>query len=94
MKDKLEDQINRGARANALLNDPLMQEAREHIEAELWRLFKSAVPTDADALSQIKGMQYMHAKYEAFLSKVIQDGKLAQLEVERKKKPLRERLFG
>lgn len=90
----LDDKVNRAARANALLSDPLMQEAKEHIEAELWRLFKSAVPTDAEALSQIKAMQYMHGKYEAFLKQVIQDGKLAQLEIERKKKSLKERMFG
>ncbi len=71
-----------------------MVEAREHIEAELWRLFKTAVPTDAEALSQIKSMQYMHAKYEAFLKACINDGKLATLEVERKKTPLMKRFLG
>lgn len=82
--DKLENQVNRGARAESLLADPLFSEAREHIEAELYRLFKSAVPTDIEALAQIKSMQYMHDKYIAFLKTVVQDGKIAKLEVERK----------
>lgn len=94
MKSKLDQDIDRGIRANAILTDPLMVEAREHIEAELWRLFKTAVPTDAEALSQIKSMQYMHAKYEAFLKACINDGKLATLEVERKKSPLMKRFLG
>lgn len=94
MKTKLDQDIDRGIRANAILTDPVMVEAREHIEAELWRLFKAAVPTDFEALSQIKSMQYMHAKYEAFLKTCINDGKLATLEVERKKKPFLDRFRG
>ncbi len=74
--------------------DPLMVEAKEHIEAELWRLFKAAVPTDFEALSQIKSMQYMHVKYEAFLKSCINEGKLATLEIEREKKTLRQKVFG
>ena len=94
MKDKLQTDIERAARAEQIMNDPLMVEARETIEAELWRLFKTAVPTDFEALSQIKSMQYMHTKYEAFLHKCISDGKLARMELERKKKTLRERFIG
>lgn len=94
MKDKLQSDIERGHKAEQIMADPLMIEAREHIEAELWRLFKAAVPTDFEALSQIKSMQYMHTKYEAFLRACINDGKLATLELDRKKKTLRERVFG
>lgn len=94
MIDKLQKDIQRGHKAEQIMADPLMIEAREHIEAELWRLFKATVPTDFEALSQIKSMQYMHTKYEAFLKSCINDGKLATLELERKKKTLRERVFG
>jgi hypothetical protein len=94
MKSKLDTDIDRGIKAQAIMSDPLMVEAREHIESELWRLFKSAVPTDFEALSQIKSMQYMHAKYETFLKTCINDGKMATLEVERKKKSLKERFLG
>ncbi len=94
MKDKLQLDIERAQRAEQIMNDQVMIEAREHIEAELWRLFKSAVPTDFEALSQIKSMQYMHAKYEAFLKTCISDGKMARMELDRKKKSLRERFLG
>lgn len=94
MKDKTQADIERGQKAEQIMADPVMVEARQHIEAELWRLFKAAVPTDFEALSQIKSMQYMHGKYEAFLKTCIQDGKLARMELERRKKTMRERIFG
>ena len=74
--------------------DPVMIEAKAHIDAELWRLFRSTVPTDTEALSQVRGMQYMHDKYLAFLRQAIQDGKIARMDLERKKKSMKERLFG
>lgn len=74
------------------MNDPLIQEAREHIEAEIYRLFKTVAPTDVEALSQIKAMQYMHAKYEAFFKDVVNTGKMAKMELERRKKPLLQRI--
>ena len=45
MKSKLDIDIERGHRAEVILSDQIMAEAREHIDAELWRLFKSTVPT-------------------------------------------------
>lgn len=77
-----DDKINRAARAQALMADPLMVEAREHIEAECWRLFRQLAPTDIEQLQQVKAMQYMHEKYRAFMESVIADGKVAKLNVE------------
>lgn len=82
-----DDKIRRANKAQALMDDPAMVEAREHIEAECWRLFKELQPTDAEGLAQVKAMQYMHAKYAAFMKRVLEDGKLARLEVERARKP-------
>jgi hypothetical protein len=93
MKDKQSD-VERAQRAAQIMADPVMVEAKEHIEAELWRLFKAAVPTDFEALSQIKSMQYMHEKYSAFLNACISNGKMATLEIEREKKSLRQRVLG
>lgn len=94
MQDKLELDVQRGIQAENLMTNRLMVEAREHIDAELWRLFRATPPTDIEALSQIKSMEYMHAKYQAFLKQVLQDGKFAKLEIERKKKTLKERFLG
>jgi hypothetical protein len=94
--DKLQTAIDRGHRADRLLKDELFSEASEHIDAECFRLFKSAHPTDAKELAQIAGIQYLHTKYKAFLSAAVQDGKMAQLEVERqgKLKRLQQKVFG
>lgn len=82
------DEATKRARlARELLDNPLMVEAREHIEAECWRLFKELKPTDTEALAQVSGMQYLHGKYAAFFKRVIDDGKIAQLNIERARKP-------
>lgn len=90
----LDEQIERGHRAQRILQDDLIKDAREHIEAELWRLFKSLPTDDAAGLAQVKAMQYMHGKYFAFFERAVVDGKIAQINVESRKKTLRERVFG
>lgn len=94
MNDKLERAAQRGERARQLLSDPLMAEAREHVESELWRLFKEASPQDNAALSHIKAMQYFNVKYFAFLERAVRDGKIATADIEAKKKPILRRVFG
>lgn len=90
----LEHDIARGERAKRILADELVTEARDHIEAELWRLFKELTPADKPGLEHIKAMQYFHAKYFAFFNQAVTNGKLASINVESRKKPLRERIFG
>jgi hypothetical protein len=89
-----EKTVLRANRAEQLMADPLIVEAKAHIEAELWRQFQRVAPSDAESLTFIKSMQYMHEKYFAFLNAAVSDGKLARLEIERKKKTVRERVFG
>lgn len=90
----LDKDIHRGQRAALIINDDLIKEAREHIEAELWRMFKEATPSDKDSLAFIKGMQYFHAKYFAFFERAVNDGKMAKLNLENKKKTIKERFLG
>lgn len=90
--DKTEASIARGMRAEQLLSDPLFVEAKDHIDAELYRLFRAAVPTDTESLTQIKSMQYMHDKYAAFMRAAITDGKMARIELERKKPSILDRI--
>ena len=90
----LDKEIQRGHRAKQILDDDLVQEARNHIEAELWRLFKETAPQETKTLEFLKAMQYYHAKYFAYFEKAITDGKIAQINLESKKKTVRERIFG
>lgn len=90
----LDADIRRGQEAERLLKHELLSGARGHIDAELWRLFREVKPDDLEALKHIKAMQYFHAKYFAFLERAVTDGKLAQINLQAKKKTLRERVFG
>lgn len=90
----LDTSIRRGREAERLLKHELLSGARSHIDAELWRLFREVKPDDLQALTHIKAMQYFHAKYFAFLERAVTDGKLAQINLQAKKKTLRERVFG
>jgi len=92
--EQLNKAIGRAQRAANLLADPTLVEAREHIEAELWRQFQRVPPSDTEALQYVAGMRYLHEKYFAFLASAVNDGKLASLEIERRKKTLREKIFG
>lgn len=92
--DKIELEIQRAHKAQNILNDDLYKEACEHVEAELFRVFKDVSPQDVDALKHIKAMQYFHSKYQAFFMKCVTDGKIAQINLEAKKKSLKERFFG
>ena len=77
-----DEALQRAARANNLVDDPLFKEASEHIEAECWRLFKTLAPNDLEGITQVKAMQYMHEKYQAFLRKAMQEGQVVRLEME------------
>lgn len=84
----------RGEQARLLLANPLLSEARAHIEAELWRQFQRAPVRDTEALEFVKGMQYLHDKYFAFFERAVKEGQLAQVDIERKKKTLKQKIFG
>lgn len=92
--DKLENDIRRGIAADQLLKNELVQEANAHIESELWRMFKDVSPSDSQSLEFIKSMQYFHGKYWAFFQQVVTNGKIAQINLEAKKKSLKQRIFG
>jgi len=94
MIDKTEHDINRGENAKRILSDNLITEAREHIDAELWRIFRECTPQDAETLQFVKSMQYFHNKYFGFLERAVSDGKIAKINLESRKKTLRERVFG
>lgn len=81
-----DEALQRAARAKNLCEDPLFKEASDHIEAECWRLFQKLAPEDIEGLTQVKAMQYMHQKYQAFLRKAMQEGSVVQLQMELERK--------
>lgn len=89
----LDQDISRGNRAKLILEDELFKTCVEQIEAEFWRLFKETSPVDQEKLQFIKQMQYIHGKYLAFFTQTITNGKIAEMNVESKKKTLRDKFF-
>ena len=92
--DKLEADIRRGQEAKRILEHDIVKEAHDHIEAELWRMFKDTAPKDSQTLEFVKAMQYFHGKYWMFFQQAVTNGKLAQINLEAKKKGLKQRIFG
>ena len=90
----MEKEIQRGHRAKQLLEDDLMIEARQLIDAKLADQFRKCAPNDSDGLMHVRQMQYIHDKYWEFLTAVISNGKVAQINLGAKKKTLRQRVFG
>lgn len=81
-KDEL---ARRSEEAKRLLDNPLLKEAFDHVEAECWRLFKTVAPEDLPALAQIKATQYIHQKYITFLRSVVVSGAVEKYELEHKR---------
>lgn len=75
--------LARALRAKEITSDTIFAEASVHIDKELWRLFTECAATDTEALAQIKGMQYMHSKYLAYLKRCIEAEKFARMDIER-----------
>ena len=84
MTDKAEESIRRAMRAKAILEDALVVEALEHIEAECFRLFQGLAPTDVDGMQQVKAMHYYLGKFKGFLEKAVKDGALAKAQLDPK----------
>jgi hypothetical protein len=80
MKDQ---DIERGRRVKQILEDPIMSEAKEIMDQEFYRQFKLLAQDDLEGVMTVKKMQYMHEKYWLYFQSVVNQGKLALLELER-----------
>lgn len=83
-----ESQVRRAERARRLLEDDLVKEAREQIERTLWETFKASPLRDVEGREKLRLMQDVADKFFGYLAAVVQDGELAKLEIESKKKGL------
>lgn len=83
-----ESQVRRADRARRLLEDELVKEAREQIERTLWETFKASPLRDVEGREKLRLMQDVADKFFGYLAAVVQDGELAKLDIESKKKGL------
>jgi len=86
-----DERVQRANEAKRIWESRLMREAREHIEQALMKGFAATPLRDDEGLRRIRGLYEAHKAYDSFFKAALEDGKLAQIEIERKK-GLRERL--
>ena len=80
--DKLNEAIGRGARAERLVNDDLLQEAFDSLERDYVRGWRDTGARDTDARERLWQAVNVLRKVKDHLAKIVADGKLAQREVD------------
>jgi len=80
-----EERDRRAQEAQLIWDSQIMREAREHIEKTLIKGFAETPLRDDEGLKRIRMLFEVHKSYESFFRAVLDDGKLARLEIERKK---------
>jgi hypothetical protein len=81
MTDKLQAAINRGQRAKALLDDPLLQEAFKTLEDQCVSAWKTWPAADSDGRERLWLAVNVLGKVRDQLGRVMADGTLAQHEL-------------
>lgn len=80
-----DDRARRAMLASNIWNDAIMKEARAHIEAVLLERFKATPVSNADELRWLRMLMEAHEVYAKFFQRVLNDGALARVEIERRK---------
>ncbi|MFI5019862.1 MAG: hypothetical protein ACHQHK_18115 [Dongiales bacterium] len=78
----LRREVSRGARAKAILEDEIVVEALDAIEAELRADWEGSRPGDAAAREESYRMLRAAKAFRERLRKVIDDGSVAEAEIE------------
>lgn len=78
----LDDAIIKGGNAASVLNNPLLKEAFSKIRAELDNKELAVPTTDTECIKDIIRCKQILAGLERCLFRLIQDGKIAQKELE------------
>jgi hypothetical protein len=77
-EDKLQAAISRGARAEALLNNDLLQEAFARLEQDYIEAWKISPARDTDGRERLWQAVNIVAKVRDHMVNVVNDGKLSQ----------------
>lgn len=83
MADKLQSDINRAARAEALNKDELLNEAFAELEAKYVEAWRTTRPTEEKAREKLYLAVNVARKVRDHLTKVINDGAIAKAELKR-----------
>ncbi|HEY7246258.1 MAG TPA: hypothetical protein VH678_20485 [Xanthobacteraceae bacterium] len=80
-EDKLERAIFRGVRAEALLNDELLQESFATLDANYVQAWRTAPVRDVEMREKLWQAVNIVGKVKEHLTKIVNDGKLAQADL-------------
>lgn len=84
----LEKDLERGARAERLLNDPLLNEAFALVAQAIHEVWEATPLLDRDAAHELKLQLHVLRSVRGNLEQALSDGKLAAEEVRRMNRPL------
>lgn len=79
-----EERIRRAQEAERIWSSEIMSEARETLEKALVAGFAKTPLRDDEGLRRVRMLYEAHRAYESFFRAAIDDGKLAQIDMERK----------
>lgn len=82
--------LDRGAKAERLLNDPTLKEAFELVESHFIGMFKSAPIRDNEGVVKIKQLLHSLTLVRSALEQAVRDGKIAQHTLEEQKRGVRQ----
>lgn len=81
-EDKLRAAVSKGARAKALLNDDIISGALKTLEQSYIDAWLATHPRDQDARERLWTAVQVTRKFRDHLSIVVDDGKIAQAEID------------
>jgi hypothetical protein len=86
-EDKTERAINRGAQAEALLRNELLQEAFAALDASYVQAWRTAPVRDAEMREKLWQAVNIVGKVKDHLSRIVADGKLSQADLKMRSTP-------
>lgn len=77
-----EQEMERGRRAEEILNDPLVAAFFEDAEREIWNAWKSSPLRDAEGREKLRLMQEWLSKFRETLASHLTTGKMAAIKLQ------------
>lgn len=88
----LDNDLERAQQAKQLLDNPVYQEAIENVRNAIVSAWSNAPIRDVEGQHELKLMLKLLTDLENNITRVVNDGKIAQIEIERQKTPIAEKV--
>lgn len=86
MDEQLNNEVERGQKAEKLLKDPMLIEAFETVEKQILHMFSSARIGDEKSILKAKDLEYALSLVRRALEQVFKTGQLAAHDLEQKRR--------